>query len=227
MLYGPAADRDDKISTPKHFCRNVCKNRTQFKNKNKQTTWTFYIKEQLHSFLSRLGWVPHSPLWPLLRESVGRASSQLKGVTQHPSWSGDFPGQRGGTRPSGSLSAPGQTSQNTCHLRPEWHRCSALAFVSPLAAPQPHLHPPHAACEESGTLKEKWINFCSICSIWGTKTTVPLFDFWKLKTLSCSPEMHLQSFGDRSCPSRRRSWELQTRFSCVKTNKQKNMWSYL
>lgn len=75
MLYGPPADRDDKISTPKHFCRNVCKNRTQLKNK-KQNKNVNVLHKRAVTFISIEAGL--SPTFPPLAslEGVCRTSQQ-------------------------------------------------------------------------------------------------------------------------------------------------------
>lgn len=73
--------------------------------------------------------------------------------------------------------------QNTCHLKPQWHCRSPphLAF-------HPTTFPP-VVCEESGTLKEKWITFCSwasIHSIWAQRQSSSCLTSQNFASVSCS-----------------------------------------
>lgn len=118
----------------------------------------------------------------------------------------------GGHSPLWLSVRPPTNPQNTCHLKPEWHRrplrqprpspplhSSSLAFRSSSFSPP-------LVCEESGTLKEKWIDFCSICSIWPQRQPSPCLtlESWKLypaqKLLSACKDAFPEKYLPCPCP---------------------------
>lgn len=124
----------------------------------------------------RWDWIPHS-LLPLKGASVlGRAERlQLEGVMQHSSGSGNFPEHSRGHSPLWLSVCPGTNPQNTGHLKLQWHRRPLLAFSSSIFPP--------------GGLGRVWdpqgeMDHILLVSFNlqhpGTKTTLALFDFWKL-----------------------------------------------